>query len=163
MDLVYIERPCSLREKATINLYPPYHNHIAPSNPYIIIAFVDIKSFLYNIVNDKFVQHFNISCVFIQSCLLKNVIDDMKSIKKIIYLNINFLNQKNKEICMYIFNKTLNYNMLLKRFWIKKTMWESMQKTYDYTSKNQNQKFINKTKKSLLNVIPYWSLRTPYE
>ena len=37
MDLVYIERPCSLREKATINLYPSYHSHIAPSNPYSFI------------------------------------------------------------------------------------------------------------------------------
>ena len=34
MDLVYIKKPCFLRKKATINLYPPYHSHIAPSNPY---------------------------------------------------------------------------------------------------------------------------------
>ena len=41
-------------------------------------------------------------------------------LKKIICLNIDLLNHKNKEICMYIFNKTLNYDMLLKLFWFKK-------------------------------------------
>ena len=45
----------------------------------------------------------------------------------------------------------------------KKTICELMQKTSDYTSKNQKQKFINKTKRSLLNVIPYQPPRTPYE
>ena len=76
--------------------------------------------FLYNIANEKLIQHFNISFVFIQFHFLKNIINDMKSIKKIIRLNINFLNHKNKEICMYIFNKTLDYAMLLELFWIKK-------------------------------------------
>ena len=42
-------------------------------------------------------------------------------------------------------------------------MCESIQKTNDYTSKNQKQKFINKIKKSLLNVISYRPLCTSYE
>ena len=44
----------------------------------------------------------------------------MKSIKKIIGLNIDFLNHKKKRICMYIFNETLNYDMLLNLFLIQK-------------------------------------------
>ena len=83
---------------------------------FVVIAFVDIKYISYNIVNDKFVWHFNISHVFIQFCFLKNVKNDTKSIKKIICLNIDFLGHKNKKNCMYIFNKMLNYDMLLKLF-----------------------------------------------
>ena len=49
---------------------------------FVVIAFFDIKCFLYNIVNDMFIQRFNISRVFIQFHILKNVKGDMKSIKK---------------------------------------------------------------------------------
>ena len=93
---------------------------------------------MYNIVNDKFVWYFNISCVFIQFYFLKNVRNDTKSIKKIICLNIDFLNHKNKKICMYVFNKTLNYNMLLKLFWTKKNnVWINAKNKWLYIKKSK--------------------------
>ena len=87
---------------------------------FVVNAFVDIKCFLYDIVNDKFEWHFNILHVFIQFRFLKTVKNDKKSIKKIIRLNINFLNHKNKKICMYIFNETFNSDILLELFWTEK-------------------------------------------
>ena len=105
---------------------------------FVVIAFVDIKCFLYNIVNDKFIWHFNILRVFIQFCSLKNIKNDTKSIKKIICLNIDFLNHKNKRICMYILNETLNYNMLLELFWIKKNdVWINAKNKRLYIKKSQ--------------------------
>ena len=96
------------------------------------------KYFLYDIINNKFVWHFNISHVFIQFHFLKNVRSDTKSIKKIICWNIDFLNHKNKEICMYIFNQTLNYDMLLGLFWIKKkNVWINTKNKWLYIKKSK--------------------------
>ena len=115
----------------------------------LLLYLLIIECFLYNIINNKFVWHFNISCVFIQFCFLKDVKGDTKSIKKIICLNIDLLNHKNKKICMYIFNKTLNYDMLLKLFWIKKNnVWINAKNKWLYIKKletkihQQNKKII---------------------
>ena len=114
---------------------------------FTVISFVDIKCFSYNTVNDKFVRYFNIFCVFMQFRLLKNVKIDTKSIKKIICLNINFLNHKSKKVCMYIFNKTLNYDIMLKLFWIQKNnVWINAKNNLLFVKKSET-KIHQKNKK----------------
>lgn len=77
---------------------------------------MNIECFLYNIINSNFVERHHILHILIKFRIFLNVKQNANQIKKTVHLNINLNKYKNQKIYMYLFNETLNYDMLLRLF-----------------------------------------------